>query len=103
MKCITIYEQSSNRIWIQLFDSDGEPVTDATVNLTMVDQNQEPVSGVAWPQELTNQGNGVYDITLPGTLGAIRNQSYWSQFDGTSPAKGDVYVETLTKCTVVRK
>jgi hypothetical protein len=100
--CIKLIERSSNKITVTLWDESKQPVTDSVVNLTIVDQNQEIVGGVAFPQPMDNQGNGVYEVILPGDLEIVRTENYWAQIASASPTNGDLYQEVLCKCLVLR-
>lgn len=100
--CLILIEKSSNRITVVLQDEAQQPVTDAVVELTIVDQNQEIVPGIAFPQTLDNQGNGIYNIVLGSLLEIVRLMNYWAQIYSVSPTKGDLYQEVLCKCVVLR-
>lgn len=100
--CLILFEQSSNRITITLWDENKLPVTDAVVTMVMVDLNQEPVAGVGWPQTMANKGSGVYEVTLPGELEVVRDENYLAQVSSASPTRGDLYQEAHCRVEVLR-
>ena len=102
MDCLILVEKTSNKIEVTIWDDTQSPVTDATIQVTVVDQNQEAVPGIAFPQTMTNEGGGVYSVLLAGDLEIVRNQNYWVQIQSSSPTRGDLYQEALAKCMVMR-
>jgi len=102
MECIVLHEKSYNRVTVTLKDENQVPVTDAVITLTLVDQNQEIVSGEAFPQTMDNEGAGDYSLMLPDDLGISRGNNYWAQIRSSSPSRGVLYQEVLCKCEVVR-
>lgn len=94
---IDLYQQSSNLIGVELFDSGDSPVADATVELTILDHNREELAGTAWPQTLTSDGEGGYSITLPSTTDIDHGLNYFLVIDCSSPTKGDIYIELYAK------
>lgn len=103
MECIKLFEKSANLVENFLADEEEKAVTDATVLFTLVDQNQEPVPGLAYPQTMQNEGDGRYSINLPSSLEIVRGENYWAQFASSSLSKGPHYQETLAICVVNRR
>ena len=96
-RCETLYIQSSNYVGWYIIDRDGDPVTDAVVNLTIVDPiTLAAVDGVTWPVlvPVEDVATGLYSVVIPPEMDIIRDKAYLGQLNIVSAGSGTLYMET---------
>ncbi|MEF8794761.1 MAG: hypothetical protein V5A50_13955 [Thiohalorhabdus sp.] len=59
-----------------LRDQDGNAVTGATVEVTVLDREGTEVSGATWPITASDDGSGNYSATLPPDLDLTVGTTY---------------------------
>jgi len=73
-----IYINNDHTIKVEgLQDQDGNAVTTATVEATILDLNRKEVGGITWPLTLSHDGNGTYSATLDKAVSLQRNVRHY--------------------------
>lgn len=85
---ILIYQNNHNIIELQqLTDENGAVITDASVSVTLVDKNDQEVSGQTWPHTMglvtESPTTGKYRGTLENDLDIKRNRDYYAVVTAT--------------------
>ena len=114
MDSVVFRYQSNNRLTTVLADEYGAPVTDAVVTVTVVNENQEALSGVSWPQQMLNPIKlppipligpdptlgQTYTVILPPELDVRSNEPAYALITAVSPTVG---TRNLKRLIVTRK
>ena len=62
---LVLYKSTSSRLGLtSLTDANGDAVTNATVEATIYDRNNQQIGGTSWPISLTHSSGGNYYATL---------------------------------------
>ena len=83
----------------KLIDSEGDPITSATVTATLYEwDGKTEVGGETWPLTLNDDGNGEYSAVLQETLGVKAGSMYILVIEAEkSGANGRWYREVHAK------
>jgi hypothetical protein len=68
-----------------LVDSDGAPITSASVEATLLDMDTlVPVPGITWPVSLSHSENGNYEGIIDKSVQVVRLNKYILHITATS-------------------
>lgn len=84
---------SDNPFTYTLFDADGNPVTGATVTVTVRTgkaKTSAEVDGPTWPLTMTDpDDDGTYEVNLPDTLDVVEGQTVYAHVSADGPGSDD--------------
>jgi len=88
---------TSHRLGVEgVRDIDGDPVTNATVEATMLDRDGNEVAGTSWPVALTHDTAGNYYVTLDADLDIKAHKRYIIEITATSGLLQSFWREDLS-------
>ena len=76
-------------VWVKVTRAaNDQPVEDAVVEITLLDQNDEPVNGQPWPVGIPHVAGGVYEGYLSELIEGEIEQPYVGKMSVVSPTDG---------------
>lgn len=73
-----LYVENDNVLVMEsLVDQDGAAVTDATVTLvSIIDEDDAEISGMSFPTTMPHDSGGTYKVVLPAALAVVAGKVY---------------------------